>query len=90
MGQCCAGILSVVPAELALHQAIPFGTTAWRISMGRRQVVESSIGCGPSALSTTWRWMVLLPILSVLPDVANRRIGTWAQVVEHRTKAPPG
>jgi hypothetical protein len=33
--------LSSVPAELALSQRIPFGTTAWRISMGRRQVVES-------------------------------------------------
>jgi hypothetical protein len=40
-GRCCGGIFSVVPAELALHQPIPFGTTAWRISMGRRQVVES-------------------------------------------------
>ena len=34
-------ICSVTPAELALSQRIPFGTTAWRISMGRRQVVES-------------------------------------------------
>ena len=39
--ECCTGILSVVPAELGLNQRIPFGTTAWRISMGRRQVVES-------------------------------------------------
>jgi hypothetical protein len=39
--RCCSGTFSVVPAELALHQRIPFGTTAWRISMGRRQVVES-------------------------------------------------
>ena len=39
--ECCSGILSVVPAELGLNQRIPFGTTAWRISMGRRQVVES-------------------------------------------------
>ena len=39
--QCCTGILSVVPAELGLNQRIPFGTTAWRTSMGRRQVVES-------------------------------------------------
>jgi hypothetical protein len=39
--RCCSGILSSVPAELALSQRIPFGTTAWRISMGRRQVVES-------------------------------------------------
>jgi hypothetical protein len=39
--ECCPGILSVVPAELGLQQRIPFGTTAWRISMGRRQVVES-------------------------------------------------
>jgi hypothetical protein len=38
---CCSGIFSAVPAELALSQRIPFGTTAWRISMGRRQVVES-------------------------------------------------
>jgi hypothetical protein len=38
---CCSGILSVAPAELPLAQRIPYGTTAWRISMGRRQVVES-------------------------------------------------
>jgi hypothetical protein len=41
VAQCCSGILSVMPAELGLNQRIPFGTTAWRISMGRRQVVES-------------------------------------------------
>ena len=39
--RCCSGILSAAPVELALSQRIPFGTTAWRISMGRRQVVES-------------------------------------------------
>jgi hypothetical protein len=39
--RCCEGIVSVAPAELALHQRIPFGTTAWRISMGRRQIAES-------------------------------------------------
>ena len=38
---CCSGILSVTPVELPLAQRIPYGTTAWRISMGRRQVVES-------------------------------------------------
>ena len=30
-----------MPAELPWWQRIPFGTTAWRLSMGRRQVVES-------------------------------------------------
>jgi hypothetical protein len=30
-----------MPAELPWTQRIPFGTTAWRLSMGRRQVVES-------------------------------------------------
>ena len=38
---CCRGTLSAPPAELPLTQKIPFGTTAWRISMYRRQVVES-------------------------------------------------
>jgi hypothetical protein len=38
---CCSGILSAPPAELPITQRIPFGTTAWRISMNRRQVVES-------------------------------------------------
>ena len=38
---CCSGILSVAPVELPLAQRISYGTTAWRISMGRRQVVES-------------------------------------------------
>jgi len=38
---CCEGTLSAPPAELPLTQRIPFGTTAWRISMYRRQAVES-------------------------------------------------
>jgi len=40
--QCCSGILSAPPAELPITQRIPFGTTAWRVSMYRRQVVESA------------------------------------------------
>jgi hypothetical protein len=39
--ECCCGVLSAPPAEIPLTQRIPFGTTAWRISMYRRQVVES-------------------------------------------------
>ncbi len=39
--QCCNGTLSAPPAELPLTQRIPYGTTAWRISMYRRQAVES-------------------------------------------------
>jgi hypothetical protein len=31
-----------MPVELPWWQSITFGTTAWRISMGRRQVVESA------------------------------------------------
>ena len=38
---CCEGIITAQPAELPMWQQIPAGTTAWRISMGRRQVVES-------------------------------------------------
>jgi hypothetical protein len=41
VASCCRGTLSAPPAELPLTQKIPFGTTAWRISMYRRQVVES-------------------------------------------------
>lgn len=39
---CCQGILTAMPAELPWWQSITFGTTAWRISMARRQVVESA------------------------------------------------
>jgi hypothetical protein len=39
---CCDGILTAMPVELPWRQSITFGTTAWRISMGRRQVVESA------------------------------------------------
>ena len=39
--QCCDGILTAKAAEMPWWQRIPFGTTAWRMSMGRRQVVES-------------------------------------------------
>jgi hypothetical protein len=41
-GKCCEGTLSAPAAELPLTQRIPFGTTAWRTSMDRRQVVESA------------------------------------------------
>ncbi|HEY5252277.1 MAG TPA: hypothetical protein VIJ09_11470 [Acidimicrobiales bacterium] len=39
---CCSGTLSAPPAELPITQKIPFGTTAWQISMNRRMVVESA------------------------------------------------
>jgi len=39
---CCNGIQTAMPVELPWWQSITFGTTAWRISMGRRQVVESA------------------------------------------------
>jgi hypothetical protein len=37
---CCHGTVSVSAGELPLWQPLPPGTTAWRISMGRRQTVE--------------------------------------------------
>lgn len=39
--KCCHGILTAQAAEMAWWQRLTYGTTAWRISMGRRQVVES-------------------------------------------------
>jgi hypothetical protein len=39
---CCSGILTAMPIEFPWWQSITFGTTAWRISMARRQVVESA------------------------------------------------
>jgi hypothetical protein len=39
---CCGGSMSVSADDLALWQRISPGTTAWRISMGRRQVVEGA------------------------------------------------
>ncbi len=39
--RCCAGTVTVQAAELSRWQRILPGTTAWRISMGRRQIVES-------------------------------------------------
>jgi len=39
---CCKGILTAQAVEMAWWQRITYGTTAWRISMGRRQVVESA------------------------------------------------
>jgi hypothetical protein len=39
--RCCCGTVSAPPADLPLVQKIPFGTTAWRISMNRRMAVES-------------------------------------------------
>jgi hypothetical protein len=38
---CCCGTVSAPPADIPLAQKIPFGTTAWRISMNRRMAVES-------------------------------------------------
>ena len=39
---CCSGTLTAMPVEIPWWQSITFGTTAWRISMARRQVVESA------------------------------------------------
>ncbi|MHB1986918.1 MAG: hypothetical protein ACYCSF_02870 [Acidimicrobiales bacterium] len=39
--KCCEGTVSAPPADIPLSQLIPFGTTAWRISMNRRAAVES-------------------------------------------------
>jgi len=41
---CCQGIVSASPEELPLWQQFTPGTTAWRISMGRRNVVEGANG----------------------------------------------
>ena len=38
---CCKGTVSAPPVDLPLTQRIPFGSTAWRISMNRRMAVES-------------------------------------------------
>ena len=38
---CCRGTVSAPPVDLPLTQRIPFGSTAWRISMNRRMAVES-------------------------------------------------
>src|SRR5437870_5727086 len=39
---CCSGTLTAMPVEIPWWQSITFGTTAWRISLARRQVVESA------------------------------------------------
>lgn len=41
---CCGGTVSVSAEELPFWQKLPPGTTAWRISMGRREAVEGANG----------------------------------------------
>jgi hypothetical protein len=127
VNRCCSGILSVGPAELALHQPIPFGTTAWRISMGRRQVVESvnaalkgsfvDLARGFFRVFGRVKMTVLLGFTvaaynldrvrsfrakhnleqdgspSLVRDRpiyrSKRRVGTWVDIIETRSKAPP-
>jgi hypothetical protein len=53
---CCSeGTLTAMPKELPWAQEIPFGTTAWRISMARRQVVESANGALKGAFANLGR-----------------------------------
>jgi hypothetical protein len=125
--RCCEGIVSVEPAELALHQRIPFGTTAWRISMGRRQVVESvnaalkgsfvDLARGFFRVFGRVKMTVLLgftvaaynldrvrsfrakhnlendgspsPVSSPPIRRSKRRVATWVDIIEKRSKAPP-
>ena len=53
--RCCTGILTAQAAEMAWWQRITYGTTAWRISMGRRQVVESVNGALKGAFTDLGR-----------------------------------
>ena len=39
---CCQGILTAMPEDLPWRQNLTFGTTAWRVSMGRRQVESAN------------------------------------------------
>jgi hypothetical protein len=41
---CCGGTVSASAEELPLWQKLPAGTSAWRISMGRREAVEGANG----------------------------------------------
>jgi hypothetical protein len=124
--RCCSGTFSVVPAELALHQRIPFGTTAWRISMGRRQVVESvnaalkgsfvDLARGFFRVFGQVKMTVLLaftvaaynldrvrsfrakhnlendgspsPVSNPPIRRSKRRVATWVDIIETRSKAP--
>src|SRR5438105_12846353 len=53
---CCSGILTAMPVELPWWQSITFGTTAWRVSMARRQVVESANSALKGAFADISRW----------------------------------
>jgi hypothetical protein len=39
--KCCGGTITVSAEDMALWQRLPAGTTAWRISYGRRNLVET-------------------------------------------------
>jgi hypothetical protein len=45
-GACCSGTLRAEAADLPFWQRIPYGTTAWRLSVGRRSITESSNAAG--------------------------------------------
>src|SRR5437588_11339031 len=57
---CCSGIMTAMPVELPWWQSITFGTTAWRISMARRQVVESANSALKGAVADSSRGFIRL------------------------------
>jgi hypothetical protein len=123
--RCCNGILNAPTAEMAWWQRLTFGTTAWRISIGRRQVVESvnaalkgastDLGRGFMRVMGVTKMTVLLGFTLAsfnldrlrsfrakhhLDDSgevigrperfrAQRRRGTWAEVIDPPLPAPP-
>jgi hypothetical protein len=95
--RCCGGIQTALPVETALWQRIPYGTTAWRISMGRRQVVESVNAALKGAFADPSRGFVrvmgvtkitVMPRLTSPPTTSTASAPTVSNTTSTRTARP--
>jgi hypothetical protein len=83
-----------MPVELPLWQSITFGTTAWRISMGRRQVVESANSALKGAFADLGRGFFRVmasrsPRTTWTASGRSRQSRGW-ETTARRSKSPSG
>jgi hypothetical protein len=94
--RCCEGTKSLSAAEIALWQPLAAGTTAWRISYGRRQVAEGAnamlkggfVNIERKFLRVLGRAKMMLLLAFTIAGYNRDRIRSFVAQEAHESAAP--